>query len=170
MDQIEGWHDLYVMLGGSAAALVGLLFVAISMHAGFLTEKRFDHIRASALHALVSYLVLVVLATCLLIPGQTLSWLGIEILACGLGYLAWLFVFMRRVRRHESKVGPKQDEWVRTFAAAAITGLLLVVVGAGVGLGHVAPLYVLPFVGLGLLLTGVWTSWDLVLRIPERRR
>jgi hypothetical protein len=157
------------MLGGSAAAL-GLLFVAISMHAGFLADARNAHIRATALHALVSYLVLVALATWLLMPGQGAFWLGAEVLAVGFAYLVWLFVFMRRVRRSGSKVGPRQDEWMRTFAAAAITGLLLVVCGAGVALGHATPLYVLPFVGLGLLVTGVWTSWELVLRIPERRK
>ena len=30
--QLEGWRDLYVMLGTSAAALIGLLFVATSLH------------------------------------------------------------------------------------------------------------------------------------------
>src|SRR5262245_12941643 len=29
-DLIEAWHDLYVMLGASSAALMGLLFVATS--------------------------------------------------------------------------------------------------------------------------------------------
>jgi hypothetical protein len=28
----DNWHDLYVMLGTSTAALIGLLFVAISLH------------------------------------------------------------------------------------------------------------------------------------------
>ena len=33
--ELEAWRDLYVMLGTSAAALIGLLFVATSLH---LTE------------------------------------------------------------------------------------------------------------------------------------
>jgi hypothetical protein len=34
VDLIDAWHDLYVMLGTSSAALVGLLFIATSMHLG----------------------------------------------------------------------------------------------------------------------------------------
>ena len=29
---IDAWHDLYVMLGTSSAALIGLLFIATSIH------------------------------------------------------------------------------------------------------------------------------------------
>ena len=34
VDLIGAWHDLYVMLGSSTAALIGLLFVAVSIHLG----------------------------------------------------------------------------------------------------------------------------------------
>ena len=31
-EPIQVWHDLYVMLGTSSAALLGLIFVATSLH------------------------------------------------------------------------------------------------------------------------------------------
>ena len=31
VDLIDAWHDLYVMLGTSSAALIGLLFIATSI-------------------------------------------------------------------------------------------------------------------------------------------
>ncbi len=31
---IDAWRDLYVMLGTSSAALIGLLFIATSIHLG----------------------------------------------------------------------------------------------------------------------------------------
>jgi hypothetical protein len=31
----ERWHDLFVMLGGSAGALAGLVFVGLSLHVLF---------------------------------------------------------------------------------------------------------------------------------------
>jgi hypothetical protein len=34
VDLIDAWHDLYVMLGTSSAALIGLLFIATPMHLG----------------------------------------------------------------------------------------------------------------------------------------
>jgi hypothetical protein len=36
---IQRWHDFYVLLGGAAATLVGLTFVAASIGAGVLTSS-----------------------------------------------------------------------------------------------------------------------------------
>jgi hypothetical protein len=32
MYTVDEWHDFYVMVGGAAAVLTGLIFVAISIH------------------------------------------------------------------------------------------------------------------------------------------
>src|ERR1700674_5922410 len=37
---LERWHEFYVLVGTAGATLVALLFVAISLGAGFLTDKR----------------------------------------------------------------------------------------------------------------------------------
>ena len=37
---LEHWHEFYVLVGTAAAALVALLFVAVSVGAGFLTPER----------------------------------------------------------------------------------------------------------------------------------
>jgi hypothetical protein len=42
----EPWHDFYLLLGGSAATLVALLFVAASVGAGYLTTERLGEARA----------------------------------------------------------------------------------------------------------------------------
>ena len=39
MQELHKWHDFYLMLGSSAAALVALLFVAISIGVGFFTHR-----------------------------------------------------------------------------------------------------------------------------------
>ena len=37
---LKEWHDFYVLIGTAGATLLGLLFVAVSLGAGFLTEER----------------------------------------------------------------------------------------------------------------------------------
>src|ERR1700687_5695946 len=37
---LERWHEFYVLVGTAGATLVALLFVAISLGAGVLTDKR----------------------------------------------------------------------------------------------------------------------------------
>lgn len=43
---LERWHEFYILLGTAGATLVALLFVAISLGTGFLTEERAAATRA----------------------------------------------------------------------------------------------------------------------------
>jgi hypothetical protein len=39
-EMMKEWHDFYVLVGTASATLLGLLFIAVSLGAGFLTEER----------------------------------------------------------------------------------------------------------------------------------
>jgi hypothetical protein len=39
VEALKEWHDFYILLGTAAATLLGLLFVAVSLGAGYLTEE-----------------------------------------------------------------------------------------------------------------------------------
>ena len=39
-DALKGWHDFYLLVGTAGATLLALLFVAVSLGIGFLTEER----------------------------------------------------------------------------------------------------------------------------------
>jgi hypothetical protein len=43
---LHEWHEFYVLVGTAGSTLVALLFVAISLGAGFLTDKRVNATRA----------------------------------------------------------------------------------------------------------------------------
>jgi hypothetical protein len=40
VDALKEWHDFYVLIGTAGATLLALLFVAVSLGVGFLTEER----------------------------------------------------------------------------------------------------------------------------------
>jgi hypothetical protein len=40
VDALKEWHDFYVLVGTAGATLLALLFVAVSLGVGFLTEER----------------------------------------------------------------------------------------------------------------------------------
>ena len=42
------WHDLFVMIGTSAGALVGLLFVVMSLHLSKISDRADVNMRADA--------------------------------------------------------------------------------------------------------------------------
>jgi hypothetical protein len=39
IQDVSGWSDFYVMIGGAAAVLTGLLFVSLSLNADIITRK-----------------------------------------------------------------------------------------------------------------------------------
>jgi hypothetical protein len=45
MEALHDWHEFYFMLGSSAAALMALLFVAVSIGIGYYTERNVEGVR-----------------------------------------------------------------------------------------------------------------------------
>ena len=39
-ETLKGWHDFYLLMGTAGATLLGLLFIAVSLGADYLTEER----------------------------------------------------------------------------------------------------------------------------------
>src|SRR5262245_2235970 len=72
-DWIDAWHDLYVMLGTSSAPLLGLLFVATSIHLGEVVSDLGFRVRSY--NQTVYLLILLVVAVLILVP-QPLPFLG----------------------------------------------------------------------------------------------
>ena len=40
VETLKPWHDFYLLMGTAGATLLALLFVAVSLGAGFLTDER----------------------------------------------------------------------------------------------------------------------------------
>ena len=76
---IEAWSDYGVAVVGAAAALTGLLFVAVSINSAWFSSSAAHRGRAG--QALVLFVVPLATGILLLIPGQTTAALGVEIAA-----------------------------------------------------------------------------------------
>ena len=79
---IKAWSDYGVAVVGGAAALTGLLFVAVSVNSAWFSSSAAHRNRAG--QALVLFVVPLVTGLLLLIPGQSDTALGLEIIAFGL--------------------------------------------------------------------------------------
>jgi len=77
----ERWHDAYIMLGSAAAALTGLVFVALSIHLREIGAQHFQKVRGHYLTFGLIYLTVV--SALVLTPGQSDDALGIEIVIGG---------------------------------------------------------------------------------------
>jgi modulator of FtsH protease len=131
----DQWSDFALGVAGAAAALTGLLFVAVSLNLEQILSYRYLPGRAATTLGALGVLLLVSLF--MLVPGQGRSWLGWEILVIALSLSAAV------VRANRRSVHEPDDplRWSLTpLVVLLVPGLLLVVggvsliVGAGGGL------------------------------------
>lgn len=156
------WHDLFVATAGAAAALTGLIFVAVSINLPLILKLPTLPPRAAeTLSVMIGLLLVSVLA---LIPGQGLTALGAEMLALGVVLAAVLLRTRLRLPRGAGDpltwtVVPLVVILVGTLPTIA-AGISLLVGGGG-GLYWLVP-------GLVLGLAGaVLNAWILLVEIQR---
>jgi hypothetical protein len=101
---VHEWDTFAVVVGSSAGALVGLLFVAISIHAARMAESA--DLRGRAAQTLVIFAALLLIALLLAIPGQSRRVLGAEFLLLAALVTAAL-IWLDRLARHTDSPRPE---------------------------------------------------------------
>jgi hypothetical protein len=153
------WHEQFVMVGGAAAALAGLIFVAVSLnHEHILRAPVLPSLAAQTLGLLIG---LVLVSVVMLTPGQSPTVAGSEI--AGLGMASFAFVTVANIRTgvHDSR------RWwtvsrllLGTFATVPTIACGISLLGrAGGGL------YWLSFAVIGTILVAVYYAWILLIEI-----
>ena len=156
----EPWSELYVAMAGAAAALLGLLFVAVSINLEQVLRIAWLPLRAG--ETLGVLVVLLTTAVFVLVPGQSPTALGLELAGTGLVLLGCDGAL--RVRRGRPAGAPARSIVVPAVIVAC-TGAPLVaagatlVAGAGGGLYWTVPALVAGFVG------AVFNAWVLLVEI-----
>jgi hypothetical protein len=98
MDALHEWHEFYFMLGGAAAALVALLFVAISIGVGFYTDRNVAATRTFVSPVVIHFTAVLVVAALALTPGDAaplpvIALAGVGIAGCCVGAATTRHVF-----------------------------------------------------------------------------
>ena len=159
------WQNFYVMTGGAAAALTGLLFVAMSLHAQSIMSNRFYRNRAiTTLMSLTSQLLL---AGAVLIPGVTVLTLGVLVEAAALLFTG---ITIRAILTRRPAAAGVAMPW-STQAVELVGGLtwLGLFNGAGISLlVHAGGgFYLLAAVMFVMFAWNIYVAWVLITEISE---
>jgi hypothetical protein len=158
----ENLHDFFVACGGAAGALIGLLFVAISVSADRLSGEgaraQSHRIRASA--ALGAFINALSVSLFGLLPGEKIGWTSVSVAVTGLIFIAAAGLSL--VRLHEANLKTARDlvflvGLLAVFTIQLVEGLMVTINGANTGaVDTIAFLVVVCF------LIGINRSWELI--------
>jgi hypothetical protein len=165
--EILEWRDFFVTTATVAGALVGLLFVAVSLHLRLLSEDRHADLRLDARSNLIGYVVALSLSLVPLIP-QPLSALAVENLVA---FVALLGVSVRtwpNLLRSRPRVYDRTYVWFRVALLAA-TDISLLVGGVGLLGMQIWPIYLLAAGVASVLVVSIFRTWDIIFRAARVR-
>ena len=121
----DGWAEFTVIAGGAAAALVGFLFVAVSIRAEAIARSR--SLRSRLAQVLTIFLGILVACIFVSLPNPADWVLGVELLVTSAAISTALIIFGRRAESdRESDPLERVNPNVTTGVLIGLTGLALV--------------------------------------------
>lgn len=169
---VNGWQTFYTFAGTTSATLVGLLFVAVSLHLDLVGETGISTIFTLARRTFSSLILIVIISLVFLVPQQGAPGLGWPLLALGiLGMLPAILGGRAVVRalRRSSRRESVAIHMVRPVVLPLLSGIGLILVAATVLAGTTSYLYwMVPVVAL-ILTNAAIDAWQLMLGLAQHK-
>jgi hypothetical protein len=160
--QPEPWHDFFLATAGAAAALTGLLSVAISLHLRYVaTDPQYRGMARGSLIGLVMALVLSLAA----LIHQPSGWLGVELVAVGVAYAPFGGAIQMLERRRKGVPVPLPT--VLRAAGGYVLALVGVLGGLSVGFRAGPGLFVIALILIAIVLWNLWNAWVLLMGVAD---
>ena len=159
------WQNFFVMTGGAAAALTGLLFVAMSLHAQAIMGNRFY--RNRAVTTLMWLTTQLLLSGAVLIPGQSLTALGAEVETAAVFFLA---VTIRAILTRGPETGSAPMPWTRgivELVGGTTWNVLFNATGVSLLLRAGGGFYLLAAVMFVMFGWNIYVAWVLITEVSE---
>jgi hypothetical protein len=166
VDLIDAWQNLYVMLGTSSAALIGLLFIATSIHLSDVVSNPGFRVRS---YNQTLYLLTLLVEAILILAPQPVWFLGAELMALNLVGL-WIalstsYTFIYKHRDDSHRGGMKMSRAIPLTVAylLGIAGGITLIQGSRWGM------YIVTVSYTTLLVTVVLGAWSTMVGIEQRQ-
>jgi hypothetical protein len=150
----EKWNEFYLMVGGSLAALTGLLFVATSLHLAEISKTPHFRVRAFGnTFELVGQFI----NSALVLTPQPLMWLGIELAV----FNVFLFLICQvRFQIVWAKAGGRVEP-LRSIPGA-IGGVLCILGGVSIAIEFGGGLYLSALGTIILTWVVIWNAFSMM--------
>ena len=168
MEALEKWHDFYILVGTAAATLLALLFVAVSLGAGFLGRgERAGATRAFFSPVVVHFSAVFLLSALALVPAHRIAFYATIVAACGIcGLGVSLFATIQLFRHDWTKY--KQDHLAYGLLPV-LSYSAFIAAAALIWAENELAIDILAAALLLLLLVNVRNAWDLTLSMVRHQ-
>jgi hypothetical protein len=157
----EHWTDFGVATAGAAAALAGLLFVAISINLERILQ--FPSLPHRAAQTVILFALPLIISLLLLVPGQSRGALGGELL--GIGLVAGTFMLWTDARVPMNEQETKATRLFARILPPTVTCGCLAVAGATLLAGAGGGLYWIVPAVIASVVFGLLNAWVLLIEI-----
>lgn len=166
---LGGWHEFYVLVGESAATLIGLMFVAVTFGATRISVEATTSTR-SFLDPTITHFVQVLVTACLaVVPSVEPSVFGGALVVIGIGRMLSLVKVHRTMREAHAKYGDIElSDWMSGIVVPCGIYVGLLVSGSAFLTGRTA-FAVLAVTTVLALLNGIVNAWELVIWLAFER-
>lgn len=156
---LDEWQSVYVLIGGMAATLTGLLFVAVSLGVRMIMSTDNPQLRTSAIRTFNQFLLIMEISIIMLIPRQTPTTLGVSVAVLALLAVVITVWSSRDVLTKGVTHGRRQA------ALANIMFALMIVGGVVLALYGETALFLILSLMIALLISSVFEAWGLLVEL-----
>jgi hypothetical protein len=163
---LERWHDFYMLIGTAAAALIALLFVAVSIGVGVLSRDSHGPTRTYMSPVAFHFVAVLFVAAVALIPSHTRTSLGLLLASGAIVGMVYAAFIIRRLLTDNIADLPDRLAYglAPLIAYAAIFAAAVLLQGGSEGAADVLASAILL-----LLIVNVRNAWDLLLAMARRQ-
>jgi hypothetical protein len=153
------WQNFYVIVGSSAAALTGLMFIVITLIAGLRGRRSGEAIAAFSTPNVVHFCAALFIAVTMAAPWQVLWNTSFPLGLAGVAGMIYIIIIVRRTRR-QNDYQPVMEDWIfhTILPLAAYTTLLVAAIVLPTY--PVPTLFVIGAMTVLLIFIGIHNAWD----------
>lgn len=158
---LNEWENFYVILGGSAAALTGLMFVVITLVSGSRVPASNGGVAAFNTPTVVHFTVALLIAAIISAPWTALIQPAVALGITGFGGLIYTGIVLRRLL-HMDAYEPVLEDWLAHTISPLLSYTALLVGAFLLSSNTIIALFLVGGVTLLLIITGIHNAWDVV--------
>lgn len=155
----EAWANFYVIIGSSAAALTGLMFVVIALMPTVRVRRDIKALEAFASPTVVHFTAVLFIGAVVMIPQHTLQTLRASLSTAGVFGVGFAGIVILRTMR-QSSYAPEFEDWAWHCVLPAIAYVTLLLSSLLIVSASDGALVGVAVSALLLLFVGIHNAWD----------